>query len=273
MPENQKNREKFEQEYREWILLMARNAADRMATMSQARRISIMKSYRDFRDPRLVFDKIVDVERIMRLASDRISKYIIIETKAVPFYHSIYSIVPGTLDFAVAMNRRLFIRRLWLPVIALNSEYIRQSDDRILTFTLEHELEMSRIFHEISSNLRNISRDEKREITEKAMGTSIDKLKISQEDLFEDEKLMNKLSFSQPLIPKPYAEMAMLIFLENNIAELEHYGSPSRNSEEETFGENLYKEFQEWSDFTQSTYDLFVREIIAHLIDEYRGYS
>jgi hypothetical protein len=252
---------------------MARNAADRIASMSQARRIAIMKDYRDFRNPSLVFRKISDIERIMRSASDKISNYIIIETEAIPFYHSIFSIVPETLDFAVAMNRRFFTRRLWLPVIALNSEYIRQSDDRILTFTLEHELEMSRIFHEISLNLSNISKDDKREITERARDISIDRLKISQKDLFEDEKLMNQLSLTQPLIPKPYAEMSMLIFLENNIAELEHFGIPSRNPEEEAFGEILYKEFQEWSDFTQSTYNLFVQEINAHLIDEYRGYS
>lgn len=252
---------------------MARNAADRITAMSQAKRITIMKNYRDYRDPRLVFEKIFDADRIMRLASDRISDYIILETNAVPFYHSIYSFVPGTLDFAVAMNRRLFVRSLWLPVIALNSEYIRQSNDRILSFTLEHELEMSRIFQEILSNLRNISSEEKRDITENAMKSSIDKLKISQEDLLEDEKLMNKLSFSQPLIPKPYAEMAMLIYLEDNIAELEHYGMPSRNPEEEAFGENLSDEFKGWSGFSQTTYNLFVREIIADLIDENRGYS
>jgi hypothetical protein len=58
------------------------------------------------------------------------------------------------LDFAVAMNRRLFFQGLWFHIISLNSEYIRKSSDRLLTFALEHEFEMNRIYQEISSHVR-----------------------------------------------------------------------------------------------------------------------
>ncbi|MCJ7444349.1 MAG: hypothetical protein MUO26_07465 [Methanotrichaceae archaeon] len=273
MPENQEDQEKFEQEYRNWIQLMAIDVARRVAVMSQTKRRSILKDYCDFRDPRLVFRKVSGADRIMRLAGESISKYILIETKAIPFFHSIYSALPGVLDFAVAMNRFFYFRRRWFPIIALNSEYIRQSEDRILSFTLNHELEMSRIFREIFSNLKSLSSEEKRDIASAAQKISADKLKITQKDLFEDEKLMDKLSFSQPLIPKPYAERSMLIYLEDNIAELEQYGISSRNPEEETFGEELYNKFQRWSGFSQNAYNLFVREILAYLGDCNKGYG
>jgi hypothetical protein len=43
--------------------------------------------------------------------------------------------------------------------------------------------------------------------------------------------------------------------------------------EEEVFGDELYEEFQSWSEFSQRTYDLFIREILLNLRDENRGHG
>ena len=267
------NREQFEQEYRDWILLMARDAAVRLAMMPLEKREEVLTAYRRLKDPRLVVRKISEEERILRLAGERLADFIVVETEAVAFYPSMYSYLPGALDYAVAMNRRFFCRGLWYPIISLNSEYIRRSSDRILAFTLEHELEMSRLFLEISGNQRALSTDDKREITDSAGKISLQKLGITPDELREDETLMHQLSLFQPLIPKSYAERAMLIYLEDRVAELETCGLKSCSQEEAALGEKLSSEFRGWSEFSQEIYELFVREIGSLLRDVHRGYG
>ncbi len=269
MSEN-KDRERFEQDYKDWLLLMARDAAHRLAVLQPATRSTVLNDYNHLKNPHLVFRSPSDVRRTEHLAGDKISGFIVIETDAVTFFPSIYS--TGALDFAVAMNRRFFYNGLWFPIIALNSEYIRRSTDRVLAFALDHEFEMSRIYQEISMNLRALSPEEKRNVVDSAQEISTERLKITQEELIEDEKLMHELSVSQPLIPKPYAESAMLTYLEDNFDELIHYGQQSRDSEEEAFGSGLLEEFRSWSEFSQRTYGLFVREILSNLRDANKGY-
>lgn len=267
------NREQFEKEYRDWILLMARDAAYRLAMMPPHRQEEVLSAYKKLRDPRLVVGKVSHQERLLRLADERLEGFVVVETEAIAFFPSIYSYLPGALDYAVAMNRRFFAEGLWYPIIFLNSEYIRQASDRILTFTLEHELEMSRIFLEISGNPRSLSTDDKREITDSAGKISLQKLGITPEELREDEMLMHQLALSQPLIPKSYAERAMLIYLEDHLAELKGYGQKSRSQEEDALGEELYQEFRGWSEFSQESYELFVREIWSLCRDAHRGYG
>ncbi len=265
-----RDREFFERDYRDWLLLMSRDGAHRLAAMPRERRDAVLNEYYSLKDPRAVFHKPKDQSRIERLGKERLSSYIVLETDAIVFFPSLYS--PAALDFAVAMNRRLFYRGLWFPIISLNSEYILQSSDRVLAFALEHEFEMSRIYQEISLKLRAPTTDEKRNIMESAEKNSTEKLSITQDELIEDEKLMHRLSSTQALIPKPYAERAMLLWLEDNFSTLESYGIPSRGPEEEAFGEELLREFQSWSEFSQKTYELFVREISANLRDANIGY-
>jgi len=253
--------------------LMAKDAAYRLAMMPADRRLEIVDAYRIFKDPRCIFHGLIDPERVRRLTGDKTSGYILLETDAVAFFPSMFVAASGAVDFAVAMNRRFYCRELWFPIISLNSEYIRQSNDRLLTFALEHELEMSRIFQDISKKLRMLSVDEKREITESAEHISRDRVQITPEELVQDEKLMHRLSLTQPLIPKSYAERAMLLYLEDNFEELKAYGLPSRNPEEQAFGEELYEEFRGWSDFSQTTYEIFVQEISSQLRDAFRGYG
>jgi hypothetical protein len=267
----EKDREFFERDYRDWLLLMSRDAAHRLAAMQPERQKAVLKAYSDLKNPKAVFHKLLDFERVKRLSGERISSFIVVETEAMVFFPSIYT--PLALDFAVAMNRRFFYRGLWFPIIALNREYIRQSSDRVLSFTLEHEFEMNRIYQEISLNLRALSPDEKRDVTDSAQKISAQKLSITQEELIEDDKLMHRLSTTQPLIPKPYAESAMLLYLEDNFSELKSYGLPSISPEEEAFGEELFIEFQSWSEFSQKTYEFFIREISANMREANRGYG
>lgn len=269
MPE--RDRESFERDYRDWLRLMSRDAAHRLAAMPPERRNAVLNEYSALKNPRAVFHELRDSDRVRRLAGDRIYSYIVLETDAVVFFPSLYS--PAALDFAVAMNRRFFYRGFWFPIISFNSEYIRQSSDRVLAFALEHEFEMSRIYQEISLNLRALSTDEKRGVMESAQKTSTKRLSITPEELIEDEKLMYRLSSTQPLIPKPYAERAMLLWLEDNFSRLESYGILSISPEEEAFGEELSLDFQSWSEFSQKTYELFVREISANMREANRGYG
>ncbi len=269
MPE--KDREFFERDYRDWLLLISRDAAHRLAAMPPDRRNAVLREYSALKNPRAVFHKLRDQSRVGRLGGERLSSFIVLETDAIVFFPSLYS--PAALDFAVAMNRRFFYRGLWFPIISLNSEYILQSSDRVLAFALEHEFEMSRIYQDLSLNLRALSTDEKREVMESAEKNSTKKHSITQEELIEDEKLMHQLSSTQALIPKPYVERAMLLWLEENFSEVKSYGIPSTSPDEEAFGEELLREFQGWSEFSQKTFELFVREISANLRDANIGYS
>lgn len=269
MPE--RDREFFERDYKDWLVLISRDAAHRLAAMLPERRNAVLKEYLDLKNPQAVLHKPRDPSRVGRLGGERLSSYIVLETDAIVFFPSLYS--PAALDFAVAMNRRFYYKGLWFPIISLNSEYIIQSSDRVLAFALEHELDMSRIYQKISLNLRALSTDEKREIMESAEKNSTEKHSITQEELIEDEKLMHRLSSTQALIPKPYAERAMLLWLEENFSEIESRGIPSTSPEEEAFGKELLREFQGWSEFSQKTFERFVREISANLRDANIGYS
>ena len=269
MPED---RSSFQEEYRDWVLSMARQVSFSLASMPAARREKAVNEHKRLRDPGAVFHGLSDPDRVERLAGDKLKGFIMVETEAVTFFPSIYSSIPGALDFAVALNRRYFFRDLWFPIISLNSEYISKSSDRLLTFAIEHELEMSRIYQDLSLNLRSLSVDEKRDAASFAQAASADRLKITVEELREDEKLMLDLSRSRVLIPKSYAETALLQYLEDNFSKVERCGTVSRSAEEAAFGAELLSEFESWSGFSIETYSLFVREILADLNDTYMGY-
>lgn len=267
------DRQKFEEDYLGWLLSVAKDAARSLANIPAAERELTARKYKQLLDPKSIFHKLSDPKRLERLAGDKISRYIVVETEAIAFFPSIYSSVPGALDFSVAMNRRFYYQELWFPIIALNSEYIRKCSDRILGFTLEHEFEMSKIYQQISADLRTLSGDEKRDVASSAQQNAAASLQITQDELIEDEKLMVQLSKSRPLIPKPYAEMALLRFLEDNSSEFRSYGAPSESDRERTFGAELYEEFLGWSDFSRNTYGSFVRELLADLRESNLGYA
>ncbi len=267
------DRARFKQDYRDWIRLMSRDAAFRLSALPPEEQQKVLRAYEEFKDPLAVFHRLSEAERVSRLVGERISSFVVIETDAITFFPSVYSSVPGIQDFAVAMNRRFYCQGLWFPIISLNSEYMRQSSDRLLTFALEHEFEMNRIYLEISSSLKALSKDEKSDAAASAHEISRERTRITKEELIEDERLMLRLSRTMPLLPKPYAERAMQIYLESKLPELQAFGQKSRSPEEESFGEELYREFQGWSGFSQETYALFVREIRSNLREADMGYS
>jgi len=269
----QDDRARFEEEYRQWIRLMSLDAACRLSSLPDSQQKSLVASYQEMRDPKQVFRDTSCQERISGLAGKRITSFIVVETAAVTFFPSAALAPHGALDYAVAMNRRLFCGDKWYPIISLNSQYIRRSSDRILAFALEHELEMSRIYQEMVSPGRIIAPDQKRDIMLSAQKITEKKLTITPEELREDDRLMQDLALSSPLLPKPYAEMALLCYLEENLPRLEGYGRASCSEEEEAFGKELADEFSGWKAFTIQTYDLFLREMAAHIRDANRGYA
>jgi len=269
----QKDRAGFEEEYKQWIRLMSLDAACRLSALPDSEQKRLLALYQEMRDPKYVFRDSTSWERIRNLAGERINSFIVVETEAVTFFPSAALAFQGALDYAVAMNRRLFCGDKWYPIISLNCEYIRRSSDRILAFALEHELEMSRIYQQMVSPEKIITPDQKRNIMLSAQETTEKKLTITPDELREDDRLMQDLALSSPLLPKPYAEMALLCYLEENLPRLESYGRKSSSDEEEAFGMELAAEFSSWKDFTIQSDDLFLREMAAHIRDANRGYA
>lgn len=271
MPEDT-DRHKFQDNYKNWIVAMAREASRRLSLLRPSERDRIARLYRDYRDPRSVLRPVSDVGRLRRLAEDKASLYVLAESDAITFAPSMYSSSPGVLDFAVAMNRRFYYQGLWFPIIAFNSSYINSIGDRLLQFTLEHEFEMSRIYQEISLNHRALSDGEKKEVVDSAQEISQDRLNITPEEIVEDEKAMIRASFASPMIPKPYAETAMLIFLKDHYPELKGPGVQSKSSQEEAFGKELYSDYEGWADFSVRAYRLYLQEVLSGLRDADIGY-
>lgn len=251
---------------------MAKDVARHLASASPGDRDRILQRCREMEDPRRVFRPLSDPARISRLGGEEAEGYILVETDAVTFFPSLGSSNPGPLDFAVAMNRRYYCRGLWFSIISLNSEYLRRVSDKVLGYALEHEFEMGRLYQQAFVEMRKLSPGEKLEISQLAHETSVKKSRISLEDLLDEERLMLELSESQPAIPKPYAETALLVHLEENFSDLEEYGTGSCDPGEDAFGAELYDEFYGWSEFSIRSYRLFLREAVEGVREAHRGY-
>jgi len=251
---------------------VAKDVAHQLAEADPQDRDRILQKYREMEDPHRVFRPLSDRDRVMDLGGDEADGYVLVETDAMTFFPSIGSSNPAALDFAVAMNRRYYYRGQWFSIISLNSEYLRRVSDRGLAYALEHEFEMGRLYQQAFQEMRKLSPGEKLEISQLAHQTSVKKTKISLEDLIDEERLMLALSESQPVIPKPYAETALLTYIEDNFPDLEKFGAKSEDAEEDAFGAELYDEFEGWSEFSIQSYRLFVREAALGVSEAYRGY-
>lgn len=252
---------------------MAKDIASGLASMPPKKRGRLISDYGKVQDPHAVFCPFSDTGRIATIAKEKASGYILVETNALTFFPSLLSNRSDVLDYAIAMNRRFYCQGLWFSMISLNTEYVKQASDRMLTFVLDHEFEMGQRYQEISMEMRTLSPEEKLQISESARKRSADQLNFSLDELIEEEKLMRALTKSQPLIPKPYAEMALLTYLEDNFDDLKGFGVESRDDKEAEFGETLYEEFLSWSDFSQRTFHIFVRDIKNSINESYQGYS
>lgn len=243
-----------------------------MAAMDLDECERLLRAYRRMEDSREVFRPLSPLGRVLTLAGDEATGYILVETEAITFFPSLASANPSILDYAAAMNRRFYFQGLWFSVISLNTEYVRQASDNMLAFVLEHEFEMGRRYMEISAEMRPLSPEEKLYIGESARKSSAERLNLTLEEMIEEESLMHTLIGSQPLIPKPYAEMALFAYLEDNFEALYKFGVESKDDSESDFGKELYEEFRGWSDFSRRTYSLFVREISQEIKEGDRGY-
>jgi len=246
--------------------------AGRLTESGPEERKRVLQAYQEMEDPKRVFRPLLDPDRISKIGGEEAKGYILVETDAITFFPSIDSSNPGALDFAVAMNRRYYYRGRWFSIISINSEYLRRVSDRILAYALEHEFEMGRLYQQAFVEMRKLSPGEKLEISRIAHQTSVKKSRISLEDLIDEERLMASLSESEPVIPKPYAETALLAHLEENFSRLEEFGTESEDDDEDAFGVELYDEFEGWSKFSIQSFRLFVREAIQGVSDAHRGY-
>ncbi|NYT01499.1 MAG: hypothetical protein GKC10_01910 [Methanosarcinales archaeon] len=272
MPEKTENQLRFESEYKGWLRGVAGDVASRMFRLPGDRREGLLEAYRKLEDPGKLFFTSPHLQRITELVGEQASNFIMVETEGITIFPSIYSSAPNTLDFALAMSRRFYLDGLWYPIIALNSAYVEQSTDKMLAFALEHEFQMSRIYEDISLEFRAPSPGEKKLIADAAENTTIGKLNIIPDELRQDEALMLRLTEIMPLIPKPYSEMALLCYLEDNVTQLCSRGIKSRSEDEEAFGRELFEEFNGWRDVTRSSYLLYVSEVHHRLRDSFRGY-
>lgn len=254
----------FEMEYIKWIRSVAGKVGSRMTCLSKPERDRLLGEYRRLEDPLEVFRELSSIDRVKGLQCGDTEKHIFLETDTINFFPSLGE-RSNALDFSISMSRRMYYRGLWFSMISLNKSYAERATEKMLLFTLEHELEVARIFEDITRE----SGSEVRTYDSERIG----KLNITPEDLREDERLFLELIETQPLLPRPYSEMALLLYLEENFSLLRHFGTPSITADEEAFGAGLYEEFIGWKGFTQNSYRIFVSEIRSKIRDAYAGYA
>jgi hypothetical protein len=246
---------------------MARDAAFRLSALSPQRQKDILKAYEDLKNPLSVFREPCDFERLKALAGDAIMEFIVLEMDCIAFFPPYDIFVPYIQDYAVVINRRLFCRNLWFPVISLSSQYIRRSSDRAVAYALQHEFELSRIYQEISCRLGADARKEdgKRPAAKKPS--------ITAEEILADERLIQGLFRTEPLLPQSYIERAMCLYLEANFSCVQRFGQRSCSAEEEAQGQEQVRESQSWEEFSEKSYEIYVREICSNLKEANQGYG
>jgi len=257
-------RAQFEEEYLGWIRRVAANVSRRLARLPDGIQQELLRSYALLEDTGRLYRQSPHAERIHRLSNGKTRGHIILETDGVDIFPSLTSPNPGVLDFAIGMGRRFYFRGLWFSVLGFNAAYLEKASDKMLTFAIEQELEMIRIYAEISAEAKVSQRVEDRAERH---------LNIQPDELREDERILMEISDSQPLIPRPYSEIGMLVYIETKFQEIKSMGVPSRDEAEEGFGSGLFKEFLGWEPFTRKSYLIFVSEIRDKMRDAFSGYA
>jgi len=64
------DREKFEQDYRDWIRIMSKDAANRLSALPDKKQNTVLKAYDDFKELLAIFRQILDADRVKRLAGE-----------------------------------------------------------------------------------------------------------------------------------------------------------------------------------------------------------
>jgi hypothetical protein len=264
------SREKFEEEYRLWISLAAKDVASALNRLKpdETRNI-IARNEQYLEKPGSVFGT-SGLDSIRKLVPLNI---VLLSTDAVVFSQSIFAPLPGVFDYAVAMYRRYYLGS-WYSIITLNTMYLEEASETMLKYALFHELLQKEIYEEnMRSGVRKFTPMEKRKISNETLNRAIESSGITQDELLEENELMQKVSFHSPLIPKPFAETALYWYMEQNLEEFKQYAEASKTEKEEEVGKKLNSDFKGWLDFSTSIYSMFLASVKKELNYMDYGYA
>lgn len=274
----EKEREIFEQNYRQWIVAVASAIAASIKPLETEQIKEILKRCEEYQsDPTSMYSAVPEKSR-KRLdglvGSKRLDEILLLSTDAVSFSPSIFSQASDALDYTIAMNRRFFFRVAWIPMITINQSYIERATDHELHFLLEHELTQSEMYSEHVRKYGHtfLKNEEKRAINETALQVAIERSGITEEERDREHELMDEIVASSSLVPKSYAETSLFEYLELNWDDVSHLGVIGKTTSEKEFEAMLSQEYG-WIDFSHATYDLYLSGLKRELDTTYTGYG
>ena len=266
--QRQLSKKKFEKEYTLWIKSASQDIAFALGQLKPdeiTRIISRCEAY--LGEPQAVYGT-EGLEAVKNLAPGNI---LLLSTDAVVFSQSIFVPMPYIFDYAIALNRRYYLGS-WYSIITLNSMYLKEASETMLKYTLEHELLQKETYEDnMRKEARKFSPGEKRKISDDSLKKAIEKSGISGEEIKREKELMLKISSLSPLVPKPFAETALYLYVEKNLEELKGFGEASLTEKEDKIGKKLNTDFKEWIDFSMDVYRIFLSDVKKEL--NYRDYG
>ncbi len=259
------SKEKFEEEYTLWIKSAAKDIAFALNQLAppEIKRI-IAENEHYLEEPASVFGR-DGLEAAKKLVPDNI---LLLSTEVVVFSQSIFLPMHSIFDYAVALNRRYYIGS-WYSIITINRMYLKEASETMLRYMLLHELLQKEIYEKNMG--RKFTREEKRKISDETLNKAIEMSGITRDELTKEKRLMQKISYISPLIPKPFAEAALYWYVEKNLEDIRDFAEASRTEEEGEIGKKLNSDFKEWLDFSVNTYKIFLSEVKKEL--NYMDYS
>lgn len=267
----QSSRQEFEESYILWIRSAAKDIAftlNQLKPEEVRKIISLNEQY--LKEPESVYGT-DGIEKALNLAPPGI---LLLSTDAVVFSQSIFLRMPSIFDYAVAMNRRYYLGS-WYSIITLNRTYVKETSETMLRYTLEHELLQKEIYEEalLGTEQKKFTPEEKRKISDETLKRAVEKTGITPNELARENQLMLRVSYTSPLLPKPFAEAALYWYMEKNLEEFKEYGKASRAEKEDELGKKLNTDFKEWLDFSVNTYKVFLEDVKKELNYSDYGYS
>lgn len=265
-----RSKETFEEDYTLWIKSAAKDIAFALSQLKpdEIKKIITMNELY-LKEPESVYGK-EGLEVVRKLVPENI---LLLSTHAVVFSQSIFVHMPGVFDYAVALSRRYYLDA-WYSIITLNRTYLKEASETMLRYTLEHELLQKEIYEEnLKNEVRKFTPEEKRKISDEALSKAIEKSGITSDELVRENKLMLKISSISPLIPKPFAEVALYWYIEKNLEELKTYGEASKTEKEDNIGKKLNSDFKGWLGFSTNTYKIFLTDVKKELNYVDYGYA
>src|SRR3990170_4947003 len=165
-----------------------------------------------------------------------------------------------------AIKRRYYLGS-WYSIITFNRTYLQEASEIMLRYTLEHELLQKEIFEENleKEGAKRFTPEEKKKISNETLKKAIEKSGITKDDLIKENKLMLRISYNSPLIPKPFAETALYTYVEKNLDDIRTYAEASKSAKEDELGKKLNSDFKGWIDFSMNAYDIFLSDVKKEL--------